>query len=80
MNSLLILWASCLRLHFACLSLFKPNEDRNVLEESAGFGPKGEITEPEVRTRTCASTVVFPLTHPVTKNCKFMSLLNEYLN
>ncbi|XP_041796244.1 coatomer subunit beta'-like isoform X2 [Chelmon rostratus] len=27
--------------------LIMPNEDRNVLEESAGFGPKGELSEPE---------------------------------
>ncbi|KAM9359150.1 coatomer subunit beta'-like [Symphorus nematophorus] len=27
--------------------LVMPNEDRNVLEESAGFGPREEITEPE---------------------------------
>ncbi|XP_070826436.1 coatomer subunit beta'-like [Chaetodon trifascialis] len=29
--------------------LIMPNEDRNVLEESADFGPKGELSEPEIR-------------------------------
>ncbi|KAA8593760.1 hypothetical protein FQN60_004594 [Etheostoma spectabile] len=36
--------------------LIMPNEDRSVLKESAAFAPKGEITKPEVRTRTCTST------------------------
>lgn len=52
MNSLLVVEAS-LRLHVACLCFFKPNEDRNVQEEAAGFEAKGDITELEVRTRTC---------------------------
>lgn len=32
--------------HFAHFSILQPNEERNVLEESAVFIPKGEITEP----------------------------------
>lgn len=32
------------------VNFFQPNEDRNVLEESAGFVAKGGIAEPEVRT------------------------------
>ncbi|XP_054453239.1 coatomer subunit beta'-like [Anoplopoma fimbria] len=30
--------------------LITPNEDRNVLEESAGFESKGELTDPEVKS------------------------------
>lgn len=32
--------------------ILQPNEERNVLEESAGFEFRGELAEPEVRTRT----------------------------
>uniref|UniRef100_A0A667WYX8 Coatomer subunit beta' n=1 Tax=Myripristis murdjan TaxID=586833 RepID=A0A667WYX8_9TELE len=31
--------------------LIMPNEDRSVLEECAGYAPKGEPVEPEVRTK-----------------------------
>ncbi|XP_033487297.1 coatomer subunit beta'-like [Epinephelus lanceolatus] len=38
--------------------LIMPNEDRNVLEEIAGFVPKGEITEPEAVVSSITETVM----------------------
>lgn len=67
MNSLLILEAS-LRWHVACLCFFKPNEDRNVLEESAGFEAKGDITEPEVREPALLRDTVTSWTQSAAQN------------
>ncbi|TMS07910.1 Coatomer subunit beta' [Larimichthys crocea] len=44
--------------HAAEYPLIMPNEDRNVLEESAGFLPKGEITEPEEVMKSMNETLV----------------------
>lgn len=44
-----------MRSHLACFPAFQPNEERNVLEESAGFVSTGEVSEPEVSILAASS-------------------------